>query len=90
MKSIDSDKLKETMIHYGFRAPDMTVTEFVEDVLVIIEAEPIKHGHWIWDKCADMGGAPKCSVCGRRSHSGAWNGENHYCPVCGAKMEGNE
>lgn len=52
-----------------------------------VEAKPIKHGHWIWDKSANMGAAPKCSVCGLRSHSGAWAGENNYCPVCGAKMD---
>ena len=34
MKDLISRKaVKEQMIKYGFHAPDMTVTEFVEDIL---------------------------------------------------------
>lgn len=37
---IDANELKQKMIKYGFKAPDMTVTEFIEDELTaIIEAE---------------------------------------------------
>ena len=31
------DEIKEKLIKYGFKAPDMTVTEFVEDELEIRE-----------------------------------------------------
>ena len=53
------------------------------------EVEPVKHGYWIWDECANMDGVPKCSVCGLRSHSGAYAGEDNYCPRCGTKMDGD-
>lgn len=33
MELIEKQTVKEFMIKYGFKAPDMTVTEFVEDVL---------------------------------------------------------
>lgn len=59
----------------------------VKNALDALEAGAVKHGHWIWDKCANMGGLPKCSVCGRRSHSATWGDEDNYCPRCGAKME---
>lgn len=37
---VDANEVKEQLIKYGFKAPDMTVTEFVEDCLeTIIEAE---------------------------------------------------
>ena len=32
--------VKELMIKYGFTAPDMTVTEFVEDILPSVQTEP--------------------------------------------------
>ena len=36
MKDLISRKaVKEQMIKYGFHAPDMTVTEFVEDILPV-------------------------------------------------------
>ena len=37
---IDTDALKDKMIKYGFHAIDMTVTEFVEDMLPTVEAIP--------------------------------------------------
>ena len=30
---ISREAIKDTMLRYGFKAPDMTVTEFVEDEL---------------------------------------------------------
>ena len=33
MELTEKQTLKELMIKYGFKAPDMTVTEFVEDIL---------------------------------------------------------
>ena len=40
MDLIDRQVVKEQMIKYGFHAPDMTVTEFVED-LSPVDAVPI-------------------------------------------------
>ena len=50
-----------------------------------IDAEPARHGRWIWVR--DKYNYPigmKCSECGRRVKN---FGEN-YCPKCGAKMDG--
>lgn len=33
---VDKDEVKEMLLKYGFHAPDMTVTEFVEDCLTVI------------------------------------------------------
>ena len=38
----DKAILKEQMIKYGFTAPDMTVTEFVEDIVPSAEPEIIR------------------------------------------------
>lgn len=53
---------------------------------VLLNAEEVKHGHWIDDW--DIG----CSVCSECDDSFLWedfNGvrEFNYCPTCGAKMD---
>ena len=45
MTKNEKQTLKELMIKYGFNAPDMTVTEFVEDILPSAQAER-KKGKW--------------------------------------------
>ena len=50
MRLIDADKLKEKMISFGFKAPDMTATEFVEDE---IAEPPIMQSNSICDYCGD-------------------------------------
>ncbi len=78
--------VKERMIMYGFHAPDMTVTEFVED-LPSVPPSP-KIGRWI--RVDDN--RVKCSQCGivyfipEYSQSTQIN----YCPNCQSKMEGAE
>lgn len=37
---ISREAIKDTMLRYGFKAPDMTVTEFVEDELPAADVEP--------------------------------------------------
>lgn len=39
---VSREKVKEKMIKYGFTAPDMTVTEFVEDELPAADVEPVR------------------------------------------------
>lgn len=40
---IERETIKEKMIHYGFKSPDMTVTEFVEDELPAADVAPVVH-----------------------------------------------
>lgn len=85
-KSLDGDcvsrqVVKEQMIKYGFRAPDMTVTEFVEDLPPITPQQ--KSGHWIIiDDCELF--MAKCSECGEIVDSRMMH-KYPYCH-CGAKM----
>ena len=54
-----------------------------------IEAEPVKHAHWIDQKH----GTYKCSSCGQFLDFrgvNAGRGDANYCPHCGAKMEVGE
>lgn len=48
-KYIDAEKCKLAMSYYGFRAPDMTITEFIEDecpaadVAEVVRCKDCKH-----------------------------------------------
>lgn len=82
--------VKEQMIKYGFKAPDMTVTEFVEDCLPsVTPTRPT--GKWIVCdvvKFGDFVGTEKyeCSKCHHRV--GAF--KSNFCPNCGARMTESE
>lgn len=41
MRLVDKSEVEELMKCYGFHAPDMTITEFIEDELTTISAVPV-------------------------------------------------
>lgn len=82
--AINRQVVKEQMIKYGFHAPDMTVTEFVEDLLPI--APTHKKGKWIveiWNNREHH----TCSDCQRVVD---YEPCYHYCPYCGEEKESEE
>lgn len=98
MRLIDADALRELMYHEAFeKDTDMQkwdggcwirykMFENAIENAPTIEAEPVKHGHWILRK-ADSGFHTDC-VCSecKRKHAIGWD----YCPNCGAKMDAEE
>ena len=54
--------IKEQMFKYGFTAPDMTVTEFVEDCLPSAQTEQRGLSGWLCPVCG-RGLSPFTSVC---------------------------
>lgn len=85
---ISRETIKDTMLRYGFKAPDMTVTEFVEDELPAADVEPVRHGAWYpcFEDWRQQQEGNKCSVCGFEYY-GTGIRSFHYCPNCGAKMD---
>ncbi len=97
-KYVEKSKIFAKMMLYGFRAPDMTVTEFVDD-LPVADVQEVKHGHWVITEYEYY----DCSVCGDSYFNGC---DSHaearerlekrlydvysYCPYCGAKMDEKE
>ena len=68
---------------------DMISSEEVEQAIMeapTVDAVEVVHGWWI--ELPSMEPDYKCSECGR---SYAWwePSEAHYCPNCGAKMDGD-
>lgn len=65
-----------------------SIRKFISD-RPAVEAEPVRHGHWInrGYVCGEYDW--ECSVCGEDE----WRGSTirlYYCPNCGAKMDGDE
>lgn len=89
--AVSRQTVKEQMIKYGFHAPDMTVTEFVED-LPPVTPKP-KTGHWV-----SIDDEPhedyECDRCGYMVST--WceyikpSDEYKFCPNCGADMREGE
>ena len=48
-----------------------------------VDAEPVRHGRWVYEH--DDPAMIPCSVCGYKVFR--YN-NTHYCPNCGAKMDG--
>jgi len=79
MRLVDADKLK---ISYDGHFVGVAKNDL--DNAPTVEAEPIIHGHWIFDYFEEIiqEHIYHCSICGSESFY-----ETPYCPNCGAKME---
>ena len=57
-----------------------------------IDAVPVVHGEWIFQRIRGSMGTKTCSVCGYQSWQSIMRMDNigNYCPNCGARMDGGE
>lgn len=89
MRLIDADKLEsgEVIIpteNGGYEYVEVFYKDDVDNAPTV-EAEPIRHGHWIEEK--SIGDCCyKCSNCGFIRDAYLLEIEN-YCPNCGARMD---
>ena len=106
MRLIDADTIPELfdkeykatrlLIEQGEEHLDNLAEGFTEAHHIIqkmptIEAEPVKHGHWIVHKPFENG-KDNCNECIECSECNIWFGHDcysktNYCPNCGAKMD---
>lgn len=88
MRLIDADMLEpsEVYMNYGF-----TRIVYMDDIdeMPTVDAEPVRHGHWIEGNNFHWY-SNSCSCCGYTRttdiKSNGWN-QWKYCPNCGAKMD---
>lgn len=94
---VSREAVHDGMIKYGFHASDMTITEFVEDVLPPVTPTS-KKGKWIIDD-EELGiiWHCHCSKCKKAPQDYIGGTENwwlvrlpDYCPNCGIEMESEE
>lgn len=99
MRLIDADKLiEETQEHidewngWEDTRGGMKIIQEVIREMPTVDAEPIRHGHWIplYPHDAPITNLYKCSVCGLGYEDDDTDCEVYYpwnyCPHCGAKM----
>ena len=71
--------------HYGCKGEKLTEVSYSTNSVPIVEAEPVRHGHWV----RNDNGTYSCSKC----QSWIPNEQHYYaryCLFCGAKMDGGE
>ena len=99
MRLIDADALKEIISGNSYILRDSINSmnfgmfwdgiEQAIDESPTIDAEPVRHGHWIEDEIQiHIEKTYHCSECDCL----AWGEDEktRYCPICGARMDGEE
>lgn len=97
MRLIDADALADALGKiWGIPKDwDGGMAEECEDAFAMIDnaptidAEPIRHGHWIHTGVKNVYGGHQheCSVCGYTLMVSPMCDNEHYCCSCGAKMD---
>lgn len=82
MRLIDADAVRDAL--YDADAITMKGVAIINQ-FPTIEAEPVVHGRWI--ELPSMAPEYACSECGQSYEWWEVN-EAHFCPNCGAKMDG--
>lgn len=91
MRLIDADALKKEIAkrtpHFAHRIAFALCFDAIKNAPTV-DAVPVKHGHWIEEDEEII--EYKCSECGVYQYGNfgeILNGEFHFCPNCGAKMD---
>ena len=81
-----SPQMKQTISNALTRIPYAIKGELE----TVLEAVPVRHGEWLYnDMC--LPNCAECSECGWKSSvSGDEISSCHYCPNCGARMDGGK
>ena len=90
MRPIDAIGLKQELVVSAILEDKKTIEQIIDEQPTI-EPER-KTGHWVyrpeWSKYSDVW---SCSECGEKtSQSVMGEPRFKYCPMCGAKMKGDE
>ena len=93
MRMIDADALKLSHCKECTLYPDKCLGDDCDwgsiahiNMMPTVEAEPVKHGHWIMEFENDDGRSLRCSNCLMVFWVGHGR-DGNYCPNCGSKMD---
>ena len=92
MRPIDADEAYKVLTGYYHQRTEIQHKALKEAIerTPTIEAEPIRHGHWMSYEFATDYRWRKCSVCGTADeyiNILGLEAIRRYCPFCGAKMD---
>ena len=82
MRVIYAEEAKKALIGAETELTDEDI-EFIIDQLHTVDAEPVKHSHWIYFRGLNGMKQCKCAEC----LTSYGNMDTPYCPNCGAKMD---
>lgn len=87
MRLIDADALEPHEVYFNYGCQRIVYMDDIDE-MPTIDAEPVKHGKWIYKEFEPSKvGFYVCSECGYV----AFNEKVcHYCYNCGAKMEAKD
>lgn len=63
---------------------EITLGEYMDMVEPLSEVVPVRHGHWIHDRCGYRHDYYICSCCGTSIPDAQ---DDPYCKVCGCRMD---
>lgn len=89
---IDAEKMK-TRIHLeNMEVMESAIKAWI-DKQETVDAEPVRHGHWIrssdgyWDECSKCHASIDISMGSNLYNADGDEVEHDWCPHCGAKMD---
>ena len=88
---IDADELDSVVLRMNEEGAQITRGEYklINSVIYefhTIDAEPVRHGHWIKEFENEDGRNLRCSECRMVFFVGKGR-DGNYCPECGARMD---
>ena len=90
MRLIDATTLKAEFTGNFQKEWHYTAIRAMIDVAPTVDAEPVRHGHWIMaDEYCNHAKEFQCSACGNTVEYDYYTRfcEYDFCPHCGAKMD---
>lgn len=88
MRLIDADKAEQ---YFYEHLDDLHMAGAMNAIreMPTIEAEPVKHGHWVADWYCNHAKEFLCSVCNSTVYYDYYTRsiDYDYCPYCGARMD---
>lgn len=95
IKSLESSMPAKDNYAKGYDAALGRALIAVREVPPAADVQPVKHGRWeqIGEqsaKCAACGGVLRSNGIDKTGKALIFNAVYHYCPVCGARMDGDK
>ena len=88
---ISRETARLTLKNYGLNRYMLERMERWIDAQPTVDAVSVVHGEWIHNPKIGWGETWVCSICGEKTTSSVMGKPRYkYCPMCGAKMKGED
>lgn len=95
IKSLESSMPAKDNYAKGYDAALGRALIVVREVPPAADVQPVKHGRWVQigeqnAKCTACGGVLRSNGIDKTGKALIFNAAYHYCPFCGARMDGDK